>query len=105
MAQKPIKMRAKLNDGVTTIKARMTHPMESGLRKDKKTGEPIPAQYIQKITCEHQGKTVMTAYTGPGLSADPYLSFSFEGGAKGDQVTLSWADNLGNSSSAETKIK
>jgi sulfur-oxidizing protein SoxZ len=105
MANKPIKMRAKLQDGVTTIKAVMPHPMESGLRKDKKTGEPIPAQYIQKITCEYQGKAVLSAYTGPGMSADPYLSFSFAGGAKGDKVTLSWADNLGNSNSAEVQIK
>ena len=105
MANKAIKMRAKLQDGVTTIKAVISHPMESGLRKDKKTGEPIPAQYIQKITCEHNGKTVLTAHTGPGLSADPYLSFGFAGGAKGDKVTLSWADNLGNSETGEAQIK
>lgn len=105
MAKKPIKIRAKLKDGVTNIKAVMSHPMESGLRKDKKTGQPIPAQFIQKITCVHQGKSVLNAHCGPGLSADPYLSFSFEGGAKGDTVTLSWVDNLGNSESAEAKIK
>jgi sulfur-oxidizing protein SoxZ len=105
MARKAIKMRAKLKDGVTTVKAVISHPMESGLRKNKETGEPIPAKFIQKITCEHQGKVCLAGNIGPGLSADPYISFSFKGGAKGDTVKLSWADNQGDSDSAEVKIK
>ncbi|MFP4077304.1 MAG: thiosulfate oxidation carrier complex protein SoxZ, partial [Halochromatium sp.] len=33
-----IKIRAKHSDGVTTVKSLMSHEMETGLRKDKKTG-------------------------------------------------------------------
>ena len=78
MASKSIKLRAKLADGETTVKALLTHPMESGRRKDKATGELIPAEFIQEVTCEHEGKTVFSAMCGPGLSKNPYLSFIFE---------------------------
>ena len=38
-----IKMRAKISDGVTTVKVLISHPMDTGLQKDKKTGKKIPA--------------------------------------------------------------
>ncbi|MGB5180139.1 MAG: thiosulfate oxidation carrier complex protein SoxZ, partial [Gammaproteobacteria bacterium] len=34
-------MRAAITDGVTTIKALISHPMDTGLVKDKKTGQTI----------------------------------------------------------------
>jgi sulfur-oxidizing protein SoxZ len=100
-----IKMRAAAKDGVTTIKALISHPMETGTRKDKKTGEKIPAHFIQEVVCEHNGNAVMTAHWGPAVSKNPYLSFRFSGGNAGDTVKLSWADNKGNSDSSEASIK
>jgi hypothetical protein len=50
MASKSIKLRAKEKGGVTTVKALMTHPMETGLRKDSKTGKLIPAHYIRETS-------------------------------------------------------
>jgi len=99
-----IKMRAKASGGVTTIKALISHPMETGTRKDKKTGEKIPAHFIQEVVCKHGDKTVMTAQWGAAISKNPYLSFKFKGGNAGDTVTLSWTDNKGNSDSAESAI-
>jgi sulfur-oxidizing protein SoxZ len=99
-----IKMRAAAKDGVTTIKALISHPMETGTRKDKKTGEKIPAHFIQEVVCEHSGNAVMTAHWGPAISKNPYLSFRFTGGNAGDTVKLSWVDNKGNSDSAEESI-
>jgi len=99
-----IKMRAAAQDGVTTIKALISHPMETGTRKDKKTGEKIPAHFIQEVVCEHNGNTVMTAQWGPAISKNPYLSFRFTGGNAGDTVKLSWVDNKGNSDSSEASI-
>lgn len=54
-----IKMRASNQDGVTTIKALISHEMETGTRKDKKTGEKIPAHFIQEVVCEHKGNKVL----------------------------------------------
>ncbi|KRT55614.1 thiosulfate oxidation carrier complex protein SoxZ [endosymbiont of Ridgeia piscesae] len=105
MAKSSIKIRAKAKGDVTTVKALMTHPMETGGRKDKKTGKLIPAHFIQEITCKHKGNTVITALFSGGVSKNPYLSFKFTGGAKGDEIELSWSDNKGGSDSKVAKIK
>ncbi len=100
-----IKIRAKEKNGTVTVKSLLKHPMETGNRKDKKTGKKIPAHYITEVTCEVNGKTVMTAYLGPGVSKDPYMSFDVKGAKKGETVKLSWVDNKGESASGEATIK
>ena len=99
------KVRAQLKGGVTTLKALITHPMETGMRKNKKTGKKIPAHYIQKLTVEHNGKNVLDADWGPAISTDPYLSIKFKGAAKGDKVKISWNDNTGMSDSHTVAVK
>lgn len=99
-----IKIRAKLAGDVTTVKALVSHPMETGLVKDKKTGELIPAHFIQEVTCEHNGNNVLTALWGVAISKNPYLSFRFKGAKVGDKLTLRWVDNTGKSDTEETVI-
>lgn len=99
-----IKVRANMEGDATVIKALISHPMETGQQKDKKTGQPIPAHFIQEVTCEHGGKTVLTALWGTAISKNPYLSFKFKGAKAGDTVKLSWVDNKGNTDSAETTV-
>lgn len=100
-----IKIRAKASNGVTTVKTLMSHPMETGLRKDKKTGQNIPAHHITEVTAEHDGKVVMTANWGGAISKNPYLSFKFKGGKAGDKIRISWVDNMGKGDSLEEAIK
>ncbi len=100
-----IKIRAKAKDGVTTVKSLISHAMESGQRKNSKTGEKIPAHHVTEVTAEHNGNPVMTAYWGGGISKNPYLSFKFKGGASGDTIKISWVDNMGEGDSAEAPIK
>ncbi|MCU7905682.1 MAG: thiosulfate oxidation carrier complex protein SoxZ [Candidatus Thiodiazotropha sp. (ex Epidulcina cf. delphinae)] len=102
---KSIKIRAKESGGITTVKALMSHPMETGGRKDSKTGKLIPAHFIQEVTCKHKGNTVMTAMWSGGISKNPYISFKFSGGAKGDELELAWKDNKGKSDSMSSTIK
>mgnify|MGYP003572139208 FL=1 len=102
---KGIKIRAQAKKGVTTVKALMSHPMHTGLRKNKKTGKKIPAHYIQEVKCEHNGNEMMTALWGAAISKNPYLSFKFKGGAKGDSIKISWVDNKGEKSTQEAKIR
>ncbi|MDQ7015423.1 MAG: thiosulfate oxidation carrier complex protein SoxZ [Gammaproteobacteria bacterium] len=99
-----IKIRAKNKGGVTTVKALMSHPMETGLRKNKKTGEMIPAHHITEVVAIIEGKTVFTANWSGAVSKNPYLSFKADG-AKGDKVKLSWIDNKGGSDSIEKTVK
>ncbi len=105
MAKSSIKIRAKLKGGVTTVKCLMNHPMETGLRKDKKTGNPIPAHFIQDVVAKHNDAEVMNAQWSGSVSKNPYLAFKFNGGASGDSVSISWTDNKGASESATAKIK
>jgi sulfur-oxidizing protein SoxZ len=100
-----IKIRAKAKNGVTTVKTLMSHSMETGLRKNSKTGEKIPAHHITEVTAEHNGNVVMTANWGIAISKNPYLSFKFKGGAAGDKIKITWVDNMGKGDSAEAAIK
>ena len=99
-----IKIRAKAKDGVVTVKALMSHAMESGRRKDKKTGEKIPAHYIEKVTVTSGDKTLLTADWTGSISKNPYLSFRFNGAA-GDSIKIDWVDNKGETDSAEAAVK
>ena len=99
-----IKIRASARSGVTIVKCLISHPMETGTRKDSKTGEKIPAHFIQEVVCTHNGKTVLTGNWGTAISKNPYLSFSFKGGAAGDKVGISWVDNKGEKDSDETTV-
>ena len=100
-----IKIRAKGSNGVTTVKALMSHEMETGLRKDKTTGEPIPAHFIQEVTAKWKDEVVMTAMWSGGVSKNPYLSFKFNGGEAGDPIEITWVDNKGETETGTAEIK
>jgi sulfur-oxidizing protein SoxZ len=104
MAKNNIRIRAQMKGDVAEVKALMSHEMETGLRKDKKTGDKIPAHFIDEVICEHKGNKVLVAYWGVAVSKNPYLAFKFKGAAAGDTVKVSWTDNKGGSESAESKI-
>lgn len=100
-----IKVRAKIKKGVCVVKALMSHKMETGLRKNKKTGKLIPAHHITEVTATHNGSSVLTAEWSGSVSKNPYLSFKFDGASKGDKVTVAWVDNKGQSATKTVKVK
>jgi sulfur-oxidizing protein SoxZ len=100
-----IKVRAKIKKGACVVKALMSHKMETGLRKNKKTGKKIPAHFITEVTATHNGNNVLAAEWGGSVSKNPYLSFKFDGASKGDKLTVSWVDNQGKSATKTAKIK
>lgn len=104
MAAKKIKMRAKIKNGVAQVKTLMPHPMETGVRKAE-DGTLIPAHYILKVTCEHNGKVVLEAHWGASVSKDPYFAFKVDDAKPGDIIKVSWEDNLGESASGEITLK
>lgn len=99
-----IKIRAKLSGDETTVKCLMSHPMETGMRKDSKTDEIVPAHFIQEVVCKAKGEVVMTASWSGGVSKNPYVSFKYKGGAVGDPIEITWTDNLGESQSASANV-
>jgi sulfur-oxidizing protein SoxZ len=98
-----IRVRATNSGDTTEVQALIQQPMDSGFNKDSK-GELIPAHFIQQLTFEYNGKTVFLADWGPAVSKDPYVKFAFKGGAKGDELKISWTDNKGASDSTTAKI-
>jgi sulfur-oxidizing protein SoxZ len=100
----PMKIRASLSGGVADVKCLMNHPMETGLRKDAKTGGIVPAHHITNVTATVNGATVLDAEWGGGISKNPYLAFKVAGAKKGDKVTVSWVDNTGDKNTTETSI-
>ncbi len=100
-----MKIRAKLSGSTTTVKAIMYHPMESGSRKDKETGELIPAHFIKEVKAELNGEIIISGDWGTGVSKNPYWSFEFDGAKAGDTVKITWTDNLGETGVGEAVIK
>ena len=99
----PMRIRASVAGDATEVKVLMNHEMETGQRKDAQ-GKVIPAWFIQNVSSTHNGKTVLTAQWGPAVSKNPFLSFKFKGGAKGDKVQITWVDNRGEKRTDEATI-
>lgn len=91
-----IKIRLKRIDDSTLLRLLITHPMETGRRADIESGELVPARYINRLLVTHDDEIIASCALGPGISADPYFSFRFKNGKAGDQVMVTWVDNLGN---------
>ncbi|MER1941083.1 MULTISPECIES: thiosulfate oxidation carrier complex protein SoxZ [unclassified Castellaniella] len=104
MAGRPMRIRATKTDDHTEVKVLMSHIMETGQRKDSE-GKVIPAHFIDLVEAKWNDKVVLNAQWGPAVSRDPFLSFRFKGGEKGDAVTVSWKDNKGDERSDSVKIR
>lgn len=88
---------------VITIKTLINHEMESGQRKDKKTGEPIPRQIINKFTATFNGKSVFSADLDPAVSANPYFEFDLKVPEAGT-IAFEWIDDDGSVYTEEKPI-
>ena len=98
-----MRVKAKAKGGVIDVKCLFKHPMETGLRKDKKTGQTVPAHFIQEILFEKNGKTAVTAYINGSVSKNPLVHVQVKGNA-GDTVKVSWKDNKGESGAEEVTV-
>ncbi|SFI30995.1 thiosulfate oxidation carrier complex protein SoxZ [Albimonas pacifica] len=78
---------------VVTIKTLISHPMESGQRKDK-DGAVIPRQIINRFTCELNGALVVDVAMEPGISTNPYFEFEARVDASGE-FRFAWYDDDG----------
>jgi sulfur-oxidizing protein SoxZ len=99
----PMRIRANASGDTVEVKVLIRHDMETGQRKDA-AGKAVPAHFIQTLVAKWQDKVVLEAEMGTSVSKDPFLSFTFKGGAKGDKVTISWADNKGDSRTDDVVI-
>ncbi|MCC2658676.1 MAG: thiosulfate oxidation carrier complex protein SoxZ [Panacagrimonas sp.] len=99
----PMKIRAAIKDGRTEVKVLISHPMETGLRKDSE-GKAVPAHYITEVVARHNERVVLSAIWGPAVSQNPFVQFQFAGGAPGDTVSVAWKDNQGDTRSDQLTL-
>jgi sulfur-oxidizing protein SoxZ len=99
----PMRIRASATGDVIEVKALIRHDMETGQRKDP-AGNVIPAHFIQTLVAKCNDKVVLDAQIGTSISKDPFLSFKFKGGAKGDKITVTWVDSKGDTRTDETVV-
>ena len=100
----PMKIRATMAGDVADVKVLMNHPMETGQRKDAKTGKLVPAHFIQEVVATLNGTPVLTANMGGAVSKNPYLGFKVKGAKAGDKINVSWTDNSGDKNSADAVV-
>ena len=99
----PMRIRAQAAGDKATVRVLMAHEMESGQRKDA-AGKLIPAWFIQEVSAQLNGKTVLTAQWGPSVAKNPFLQFVVKGAKAGDKIGVSWVDNRGDKRSDEATI-
>ncbi len=99
-----MKIKAKSKAGVVKVKMLLKHNMESGRRKDKKTGNLIPADYITEVTATAGGVQVFHAELGTAISKNPYIAFSYKG-ESGGEIEVTWRDSKGGTKTATATIK
>ncbi len=90
----PTRIRAQWQGESALVRMRMAHVMESGQRKNA-AGKLVPAWHIEQVTVSHNGKAVLTADWGPGVSHNPYLQFALKKARPGEKITVAWRDNKG----------
>lgn len=76
-----------------TIKTLISHPMESGQRKDKE-GSIIPRSIINRFTCDFNGENVVDVTLEPAISTNPYVQFEALVPEAGD-FKFTWYDDDG----------
>ncbi len=99
-----IRLKTKIRDDITTVRAIIRHPMETGFRIDNATNALVPAHYINEVTVAHNGNIIMSCDWSRAVSKNPYLSFMFKGAKTGDKLELRWRDNENNTDSITTRI-
>jgi sulfur-oxidizing protein SoxZ len=99
----PMRIRAQAAGDKATVRVLMSHEMETGQRKDS-AGKPIPAWFIQQVSAQHNGKTVLEAQWGPAVAKNPFLQFVVKGAKAGDKISITWKDNHGDTRTDEAVV-
>lgn len=99
----PMKIRAQMQGDTADIRVLMSHPMETGQRKDPQ-GKAVPAHHIQSITATVAGKLVLDGQIGTAVSRNPVFGFRVKGVKAGDKVVITWVDNKGDKRTDEATI-
>lgn len=68
---------------VVNVSFMIMHPMETGMRKDKKSGKLIPADYITEVKFFFDDKPFTTLKVWESVSTNPVFTVSYKVPGKG----------------------
>jgi len=88
---------------VVEVKTLITHPMETGQRKDA-DGKLVPRLIVSSLAVTYNDKPVLNVTLEPAISANPYLSFFVKVEESGT-LKFKWTDDNKQSWTAESKIE
>ena len=104
MAKPRVKVPSKAKVGaIVEIKTMIKHKMDTGLRKNKKTGKVIPRKIINHFSAKFNGKDVFSTIIYPSVSANPYFAFKFKVPGSGE-MEFSWVEDGGAVTTIKKKI-
>jgi len=86
------------------VKTLVVHTMETGLRKDKKTGQPIPRNIIRELKVTYNGRQVLRSVWYTAMSANPFTSFFVRAQDSGPMV-FTWTDDNNQTYTKEMTVK
>lgn len=78
---------------VIEIKTLITHPMETGYRRDD-MGKAIPRDIVKLLTVTYGGEEVFRMDMFPGVAANPFAAFTTIATETGE-LNFAWTDDKG----------
>ena len=95
----------KYKDGeIVKVSFMVMHPMETGMRKDKKTKKILPAEYINSVKFEYNGKVITTMNVWETLSVNPVFTTYMKINGKGT-LKVTYTESTGAVGEKSKKIK
>jgi len=102
--EKQTKLRIRKHGTRIEVMVLVKHPMRTGTHQDNETRQPVPADYIEKMTFALNNVVVAEARMGPGVAEDPLTGITLQQARPGDRVTVNWIDSRSESGSAAATV-
>lgn len=99
----PVKMKIYWQGEIADIRMLLSHPMETGQRKDD-SGRIIPPHFIQTFSVSCNGRPLVEGQLNTSISRNPLFSFKARGIQSGDHLLVAWTDNQGNQRQDEITV-
>lgn len=98
-----IRIRAVLKPEYTDVRVLVSHPMETGLRRDD-AGKLVPLHFIQTLVLRLNGQALIQSQLSQAVSRNPVFAFRLRQAKVGDKIELAWTDNQGASGRADALV-
>ncbi len=98
------KVKITQTDHYSELKILITHPMENGRSRDTHN-QLIPAHFIQNLQVFRNQIEIIHLQLGGSISKQPFLVFHLEKLQPGEQISVHWLDNQGQTDSVEQTIQ